>query len=79
VALGRGAPALGLTTSGALIYGQSRVAADAIAVSIDPVTGSSGEERVDRAVAAYGLNMLAGGVRYSPGRTCSTRRRRDPS
>jgi Tol biopolymer transport system component len=66
VALGRGAPALGLTTAGALIYGQTRVATDAITVSIDPVTGSIGEERVDRAVAAYGLNMLAGGVRYSP-------------
>jgi WD40 repeat protein len=66
VALGRGAPALGLTTSGALIYGQTTVATDAITVSIDAVTGSIGEERVDRAVAAYGLNMLAGGVRYSP-------------
>lgn len=66
VAQGRGAPALGLTTSGALIYGQATVATDAITVSIDPVTGSIGEERVDRAVAAYGLNMLAGGVRYSP-------------
>jgi Tol biopolymer transport system component len=66
VAFGRGAPALGLTTSGALIYGQTRVTADAITVSLDPVTGSIGEERVDRAVAPYGLNRLAGGVRYSP-------------
>lgn len=66
VALGRGAPALGLTTVGALIYGQTRVATDAITVAIDPATGSIGEERVDRAVAAYGLHMLAGGVRYSP-------------
>jgi serine/threonine protein kinase/Tol biopolymer transport system component len=69
VALGRGAPALGLTTAGALIYGQTRVATDAITVSIDPATGAIGEERVDRAVAAYGLNMLAGGVRYSPNGT----------
>jgi serine/threonine-protein kinase len=66
VAAGRGARALGLTTSGALIYGQTKVATDAITVSIDPATGSIGEERVDRALAAYGLNMLAGGVRYSP-------------
>ena len=64
---GGGAPALGLTTSGALIYGQTRVTSDAITVSIDAVTGSVGEERVDRAVATVaGLNMLAGGVRYSP-------------
>jgi Tol biopolymer transport system component len=66
VAFGRGAPALGLTTSGALIYGQTRLATDAITVDIDPLTGSIGEERVDRAVAAYGFHMLAGGVRYSP-------------
>ena len=66
LAFGRGAQALGLSASGGLIYGQTRLATDAITVSIDPVTGSIGEERLDRAVAAYGLHMLAGGVRYSP-------------
>jgi WD40-like Beta Propeller Repeat len=66
LAFGRGAPALGLTTSGALIYGQTRLATDAITVSIDPDTSAIGEEQVGRSIAAYGIGGVAGGVRYSP-------------
>lgn len=66
LAPGRGAPALGVTTSGTLIHGRVRLATDAVTIAIDPTTGAVGPERVQRQVAAFGFAGLAGGTRYSP-------------
>jgi serine/threonine-protein kinase len=66
VAPGRGMPALGFAAPGTLIHGRVRLATDAVTVSIDPTTGAVGPERVGRAIAAYGLFGLAGGIRYAP-------------
>ncbi len=64
--VGRGLAGLGVTSSGALIYGRTMVDADAVTVTVDPVSGQIGPERVGQPVAAFGMWDVGGGVRYSP-------------